>query len=97
MTIPGAPRKIQHVMFETVSMDDVGLSYDVCLDRKITTTSPGRHHNDKTFSFYFRNPSEWHFEYGWQPRRIDPEVWDTEQYLLRPGNAWGHHGLMEMI
>jgi 2,3-dihydroxybiphenyl 1,2-dioxygenase len=97
MTIPGAPRKIQHIMFETVSMDDVGLSYDVCLDRHITTTSPGRHHNDHTFSFYFRNPSDWHFEYGWAPRKIDPEKWDTEHYLLRPGNAWGHHGLMEMI
>lgn len=97
MTIPGAPRRIQHVMFETVSMDDVGQSYDVCLDRQITTTTPGRHHNDHTFSFYFRNPSGWHFEYGWKPRLIDPSTWDTEQYVLRPGNAWGHHGLMEMV
>ncbi|MBT2268999.1 VOC family protein [Rhodococcus erythropolis] len=97
MTIPGAQRKIQHVMFETTTMDDVGLTYDVCLDRKIDTTTPGRHHNDHTFSCYFRNPSDWHFEYGWQPRRIDPATWDTEQYVLRPGNAWGHHGLMEMV
>lgn len=96
-SIPGATRRVQHVMFETVSMDDVGLSYDLCLDRAITTTSPGRHHNDHTYSFYFRNPSSWHFEFGWAPRTIDPDNWNTEQYVLRPGNAWGHRGLMEMI
>jgi len=97
MHIPGAPRRIQHVMFETVTIDDVGLSYDLCLDRHITTTSPGRHHNDHTFSFYFRNPSAWHFEYGWGSRTVDPQSWATEQYTLKPGNAWGHHGLMEMV
>lgn len=97
MTIPGAQRRIQHIMFETVSMDDVGLSHDLCLDRDITTTSPGRHHNDHTFSFYFRNPSAWHFEYGWAPRTIDPETWNTEQYVLQRGNAWGHQGLMQMV
>lgn len=97
MTIPGAPRKIQHVMFETATIDDVGQSYDLCLGEEITSTSPGRHHNDKTFSFYFRNPSAWHFEFGWQPRTIDPATWDTENYVLRQGNAWGHHGLMEMV
>ncbi|TYB41066.1 VOC family protein [Actinomadura chibensis] len=97
MHIPGAPRRIQHVMFETVTMDDVGYSHDVCLDRRITSTAPGRHHNDRTFSFYFRNPSGWHFEYGWAPRTIDPETWDTEHYLLQPGFAWGHQGLMEMV
>lgn len=97
MNIPGAPRRIQHVMFETQSMDDVGLSYDLCAGKQITTTTPGRHHNDHTFSFYFRNPSEWHFEFGWAPRTIDPATWDTEQYTLQPGNAWGHAGLMEMV
>jgi extradiol dioxygenase len=97
MAIPGAPRKIQHVMFETVDMNDVGLSYDLCAQRDITSTSPGRHHNDHTFSFYFRNPSGWHFEYGWAPRTVDPDTWRTEHYLLKPGNAWGHDGLMQMV
>lgn len=96
MSIPGAPRRIQHVMFETLSIDDVGTTYDLCLEREITSTSTGRHQNDQTFSFYFRNPSGWHFEFGWQPRIIDPATWNTEHYHLRPGNAWGHHGLMEM-
>lgn len=97
ITRPGAPRKIQHVMFETVSMDDVGLTFDLCTSRNIITTTPGRHHNDRTYSFYFRNPSGWHFEFGWGPRTIDPATWCTEQYGLRPANAWGHQGLMEMV
>lgn len=97
MNIPGAPRRIQHVMFETSTIDDVGVSYDLCLDRGITTTSTGRHQNDHTFSFYFRNPSGWHFEYGWGSRTVDPASWDTENYVLQPGNAWGHRGLMDMV
>jgi 2,3-dihydroxybiphenyl 1,2-dioxygenase len=97
MAIPGAPRKIQHVMFETVTMDDVGLSFDLCQAKNIITTTPGKHHNDHTYSFYFRNPSAWHVEFGWAPRTIDPATWTTEEYGLRPGNAWGHQGLMEMV
>lgn len=96
--IPGAPRKVQHVMFETLALDDVGSTYDVCLAREITTTSLGRHPNDRAFSFYFRNPSGWHMEYAWDPRTIDPERWITEQYVAgRPGSYWGHAGLLEMI
>jgi 2,3-dihydroxybiphenyl 1,2-dioxygenase len=94
---PKAPRRIQHVMFETVTLDDVGTSYDVCLEREIAATSLGRHNNDHTFSFYFRNPSQWLFEYGWQPRTIDPDNWTTEKYVLQEGNAWGHAGLMGMV
>ena len=97
MTIPGAPRKIQHVMFETVSMDDVGLTFDLCKQKDIVSTTPGRHHNDRVFSHYFRNPSGWHFEFGWAPRSIDPDNWTTERYGLRPGFAWGHDGLMDMV
>lgn len=97
MNIPGAPRRIQHVMFETVSMDDVGHSYDLCLEQGITSTTTGRHQNDHVFSFYFRNPSGWHFEYGWGPRMVDPETWTTENYSLGSGFAWGHDGLMKMV
>ena len=97
MTIPGAPRKIQHLMFETLSIDDVGQSFDLCHRRGIITTTPGRHHNDHTFSFYFKTPSAWHMEFGWNPRTIDPRNWTTEHYELRGNHAWGHHGIMEMV
>ena len=59
-----APRRVQHVMFETLDMDDVGTTYDICRERDIVSTSLGRHLNDRMFSFYFQNPSGWHLEYG---------------------------------
>ena len=90
---PSAPRKIQHVFFETNSIDDVGATYDVCNDRKISSTSIGRHPNDRSISFYFRNPSRWFIEYGWQLRTIDPNDYTPEQYILKPGIGWGHEGL----
>lgn len=96
--VAGAPRKIQHVMLQTNSVDDVGSTYDVCLDRDITTTSLGRHPNDHSLSFYFRNPSGWHLEYAWEPRTIDPDSWVTEQFVAgRPSAYWGHRGLIEMM
>jgi biphenyl-2,3-diol 1,2-dioxygenase len=98
MGIPGAPRRVQHVMLQTASLDDVGTTYDLCREQGLTTTSMGRHYNDRAFSFYFRNPSGWHFEFAWDPRAINPDTWQTEQYILgRPGAYWGHEGLLEMV
>ncbi len=93
---PGAPRKIQHVFFETNSLDDIGKTYDICVDRNIASTSIGRHPNDRSVSFYFRNPSRWFVEYGWQLRTIDPGNCPPEQYVLRPGIGWGHTGLKNL-
>jgi 2,3-dihydroxybiphenyl 1,2-dioxygenase len=90
---PNAPRKIQHIFFETNSIDDIGTTYDVCLERKLAATSIGRHPNDRSISIYFRNPSRWFFEYGWQLRTIDPHNLMVEQYVLRPGIGWGHDGI----
>jgi 2,3-dihydroxybiphenyl 1,2-dioxygenase len=96
--VPGAPRRIQHLMLQTNSIDDVGSTYDVCLDREITTTTLGRHPNDHSVSFYFRNPSGWNLEYAWEPRIINPETWVTEHFVAgRPDAYWGHRGLTEMV
>jgi 2,3-dihydroxybiphenyl 1,2-dioxygenase len=96
--VPGAPRRIQHLMLQTNSIDDVGSTYDVCLDRDITTTTLGRHPNDHSVSFYFRNPSGWNLEYAWEPRIINPETWVTEHFVAgRPDAYWGHRGLTEMV
>jgi len=92
-SVPMSPRKIQHLMIETQSLDDVGTSYDLCLARKITKSSLGRHPDDRGLSFYFRNPSRWLFEYAWQLRSIDPASWTTERYVMGDGNGWGHAGL----
>jgi 2,3-dihydroxybiphenyl 1,2-dioxygenase len=95
---PNAPRKIQHLMLQTNTIDDVGSTYDVCLDHELTTTTLGRHPNDHSVSFYFRNPSGWNIEYAWEPRVIDPSTWVTEHFVAgRPDAYWGHRGLMEMV
>lgn len=97
--LANAPRKVQHVFLEINSIDDLGTTYDACLARELTSTSIGRHPNDRSISFYFRNPSSWYFEYGWQLRTIDPEKHTTEQYVIRPGypGAWGHAGIRNVV
>jgi 2,3-dihydroxybiphenyl 1,2-dioxygenase len=96
---PSPPRAIHHVMFETATIDDVGTGFDVCQDRGIVTAQLGRHCNDRTFSFYFRNPGSWHFELGWGSRVIDPDNWQVQQYDgMRPrGGEWGHDGIMNVF
>lgn len=93
---PDPPRSIQHVFFETLTLDDVGTTYDLCVTREIAATSIGRHPNDRSVSFYLRNPSRWFIEYGWDLRTIDPNHWTVEQYVLQPGMAWGHAGLFNL-
>jgi len=90
---PDAPRKAQHVFFETNSIDDIGHTYDLCAERELAATTIGRHPNDRSISFYFRNPSKWFIEYGWHLRTVDPKKFATEQYVLTPGISWGHEGL----
>jgi biphenyl-2,3-diol 1,2-dioxygenase len=98
MGIPGTPRKIQHVMFETDEIDAVGTTFDICVERDLVSTTLGRHLNDRAFSCYFRNPSGWHFEYGWGARSIDPATWRIEHFnAMRPTGEWGHDGLTSMI
>jgi 2,3-dihydroxybiphenyl 1,2-dioxygenase len=93
------PRKlIHHVMMEYTSIDDVGSAYDLALERDLVTATLGRHLNDHMFSFYFKNPGDWHFELGWGARDIDPATWQVEHYSgLQPGGGeWGHQGLFDV-
>ena len=96
ITWPTMPRKIQHIFLETKSLDDVGKSYDVCVENGLSATSIGRHPNDRSVSFYFRNPGRWFFEYGWDLRTVEPHNVTVEQYVLRPGISWGHAGLRDL-
>jgi biphenyl-2,3-diol 1,2-dioxygenase len=95
---PAATRRIQHVMMEYTSLDDVGTAYDLCHERELVTVQLGRHVNDRNVSFYFRNPSGWHTELGWGGRDIDPSTWQVQHYngLTPGGGEWGHQGLLEM-
>lgn len=93
---PSPSRAVHHIMFEGATIDDVGTGFDICHDRNLVTAQLGRHCNDRTFSFYFQNPGNWHFELGWGSRVIDPDNWQVQYYDgMRPrGGEWGHDGIM---
>jgi 2,3-dihydroxybiphenyl 1,2-dioxygenase len=95
---PEPRKKIHHIMMEYTSIDDVGTGYDICLERDLVTATLGRHLNDHMFSFYFKNPGDWHLELGWGARDIDPDTWQVEHYSgLQPGGGeWGHKGLFDV-
>jgi 2,3-dihydroxyethylbenzene 1,2-dioxygenase len=79
-------RRINHLMIEVDNLDDVGLTHEIVRQEKIPVTiNLGKHSNDHMFSFYFRNPSGWMFEYGWAGR---PATHQSEYYVE---DVFGHH------
>ena len=67
--VGGPDKRLNHVMIEVDNLDDVGLTYDLVRKNNVPVTiKPGKHSNDHMYSFYFRNPSGWMFEYGWGAR-----------------------------
>jgi extradiol dioxygenase len=84
---------LRHIMLETTSLDDVGSTIDVCLDRGIVTRTLGRHTNDRAVSFYLSTPSGWEIEYGWDGLEVDQVDWSARQ-LVGPTSLWGHQHLV---
>src|SRR5882757_8215755 len=85
--IGAAERRINHLMIEVDNLDDVGMTYDLVRKNKIPVTIlPGKHSNDHMFSFYFRNPSGWMFEYGWgaRPATFQSEYFTEDVYGHQP-------------
>ena len=67
--IPDSRRMINHLMLEVDNLDDVGMTNDLVRNQKIPVTiRTGKHSNDHMYSFYFRNPSGWIWEYGFGAR-----------------------------
>jgi 2,3-dihydroxyethylbenzene 1,2-dioxygenase len=82
----GGPR-INHLMIEVDHFDDVGLTYDLVLERKVPIViNLGKHSNDHMYSFYVRNPSGWMFEYGWGARNAthESEYYVKDMYRHQP-------------
>ena len=94
---PGAPKRINHVMFECNSLDDVGSGRDLCLSRGVPIAIDlGRHMNDRMVSFYMANPSGFALEYGWDGRTIDDATWQIEHYSA-VDSLWGHPQLRDLV
>ena len=75
----GSPdRRINHLMIEVDNLDDVGFTHDLIRKTKVPVAiSLGKHSNDHMYSFYFRNPSGWIWEYGCGAR---PATHQSEYY-----------------
>jgi biphenyl-2,3-diol 1,2-dioxygenase len=84
------PKRLNHFMLQTASLDDVGRTLDRCQQHgaKIAQTL-GRHTNDRMVSFYAVTPSGFEVEVGWGAREVDDRTWQVQTHLS--GSDWGHH------
>lgn len=82
-------KKIVHLMFEVMSLDDVGRAMSRCLaDNVHLSFTLGRHSNDNMLSFYPMSPSGFDIEYGWGGIEVDEESWHVLTHDTN--SAWGH-------
>jgi len=78
-------KRVNHLMFEVESFDDVGLAYETVKKAGIPVgIEPGRHANDQMYSFYFLNPSGFMSEIGWGARAA------THQSEFYQSDTYGH-------
>jgi 2,3-dihydroxybiphenyl 1,2-dioxygenase len=85
---PG-PKRLNHIMFESNALMDVGIGRDACLSRNIPIVIDlGCHMNDRMTSFYMACPSGFALEYGWGARVVDAS-WQVEHYDS-VDSIWGH-------
>jgi 2,3-dihydroxybiphenyl 1,2-dioxygenase len=87
--VPEFPKTLDHIMIETVSMDNVGHAYDRALTAGIPIARDlGRHPNDRMFSFYSVSPAGFQFELGAGAVTVNDD-WEVVKYDRI--SAWGHH------
>ena len=90
----GKGPRINHLMIETLSIDDVGRALDLCEAEGFPiVASLGRHTNDHMVSFYVDTPSGFHIEYGCMGRLIDDATWTV--HVNDWGDALGHKRVQE--
>jgi len=86
---PG-PKRLNHIMFESNALMDVGIGRDACLSATIPIAIDlGCHMNDHMVSFYLASPSGFALEYGWGAREVDDATWQVEYYDSLD-SIWGH-------
>lgn len=87
--VPGAPRRLNHLMLQVDDLDAVGATLDLIRERQLPLSMGlGRHSNDHMLSFYARTPSGFDVEFGYGARTIDDATWTVDHY--DSGSLWGH-------
>jgi 2,3-dihydroxybiphenyl 1,2-dioxygenase len=82
---PQEGKHINHLMIEVDNLDDVFMTYELVQDSPyLVTIAPGKHANDRMFSFYFAGPSGWQIEIGFDGQ---PSTHQSE-YFVR--DTYGH-------
>ncbi|CAM3493866.1 iron-dependent extradiol dioxygenase HsaC [Kibdelosporangium persicum] len=83
------PSGIVHLMVEVENSDDVGLTLDRALRRKVPLSATlGRHVNDLMLSFYMKTPGGFDVEFGCEGRQVDDEDWIARESTAV--SLWGH-------
>ncbi|USX54952.1 iron-dependent extradiol dioxygenase HsaC [Lentzea sp. HUAS12] len=83
------PSGIVHLMVEVENTDDVGLTLDRALRRKVPMSATlGRHVNDLMLSFYMKTPGGFDVEFGCEGRQVDDEDWIARESTAV--SLWGH-------
>ena len=83
------PSGIVHLMVEVENTDDVGLTLDRAMRRKVPMSATlGRHVNDLMLSFYMKTPGGFDVEFGCEGRQVDDEDWIARESTAV--SLWGH-------
>ncbi|MCS7480610.1 iron-dependent extradiol dioxygenase HsaC [Umezawaea endophytica] len=83
------PSGIVHLMVEVAETDDVGLTLDRALRRKVPLSATlGRHVNDLMLSFYMKSPGGFDIEFGTEGRQVSDEEWIARESTAV--SLWGH-------
>lgn len=89
--MPGKSPRLQHIMLEVESLDDVMRSYHFLRIHKAPIgMGPGRHINCQTIHVYVQTPGGFAVEFGWGHRRLDDARHQPVVYPPgSPVDVWG--------
>lgn len=89
--MPGKSPRLQHVMLEVESLDDVMRSYHFARTHGAPIgMGPGRHPNCQTVHVYVQTPGGFAVEYGWGHRRLDEAGYQPIVFPIgTPVDVWG--------
>jgi 3,4-dihydroxy-9,10-secoandrosta-1,3,5(10)-triene-9,17-dione 4,5-dioxygenase len=83
------PSGIVHLMVEVENTDDVGLTLDRAMRRKVPMSATlGRHVNDLMLSFYMKTPGGFDVEFGCEGRQVSDDDWIARESTAV--SLWGH-------